>query len=195
VPLSVVFYGIGQKAERHKSGRSTRPLRLEFCEHDVRAAYDHWRRAVGVSRLGDSGQSPVAEDDAKRRPSLVKHLERSIDRLVRASGRADLPDAFRDRADAIVGALSAIQGRAKGAKGDAREEMLRELAALDERLASAIRAAADAPVVVRARQDAAAELAPYRGRLEPDAWQRSVDLGVDRLLREQFGLPTLSFES
>jgi hypothetical protein len=48
IPLAIVYRGIEQKAERHRAGRSKRPLRLEFCEHDVRALYDDWRRAVGA---------------------------------------------------------------------------------------------------------------------------------------------------
>jgi len=45
IPLSVVFRGIELKAERHRSGSAARPLRIEFCEPDVRALYDDWRRA------------------------------------------------------------------------------------------------------------------------------------------------------
>ena len=39
--------------------------------------------------------------------------------------------------------------------------------------------------------DAAAELASYRARLAPDAWTRSVELTVDRFLRDRLGLPWL----
>src|SRR6187397_659579 len=45
IPLSVVFHGIDRKAERHARGSARRALRLEFCESDVRAAFEHWRRA------------------------------------------------------------------------------------------------------------------------------------------------------
>jgi hypothetical protein len=48
VPLSAVFRGIERKAERRAAAESTRPLRLEFCEGDVTAVFDAWRRAIGV---------------------------------------------------------------------------------------------------------------------------------------------------
>ncbi len=48
IPLSVVCRGIEMKNERHRAGASRRPLRIEFCEGDVRALYDSWRRAVGL---------------------------------------------------------------------------------------------------------------------------------------------------
>ena len=40
IPMAVVFRGIEQKAARHRTGRSKRPLRLEFCEGDVRTLYE-----------------------------------------------------------------------------------------------------------------------------------------------------------
>ena len=49
VPLSIVYRGIDDKAERHREGAARRPLRIEFCESDVRALYDRWRRAIGLS--------------------------------------------------------------------------------------------------------------------------------------------------
>ena len=46
IPLSVVRQGIDMKSERHKAGRSTRPLRLEFCEGDVQAVYADWKLSL-----------------------------------------------------------------------------------------------------------------------------------------------------
>jgi hypothetical protein len=195
VPLSIVFHGMSQKAERHKAGRSTRPLRLEFCEDDVIAAYRDWRRAVGIGPIADTAEPPGAEVETKRHPSLPKHLDRSIDRLVRAIGRTDIADAFRDRLEVLVGALSTMRDKAKGLRGPLRDEFVRELAALDLDLASALRECAGAALLDRAHADTVAELAAYQRRLAPDAWQRTVDLGVNRLLREHFGLPVLTFDS
>ena len=194
VPLSIVFHGMNAKAERHKAGRSTRPLRLEFCEHDVRAAYDQWRRAVGISRLGESageGVTDVAEPP-KKHGVLTKHLDRVIDRLVRAGSRADVSDVFRDGTDPIIRALSEMRDKAKGARGSARDEMAAALASLDADLMRITRATADSALVERFRADATAELAAYRDRLTQDAWTRSLELGVDRLLRDHFGLPTVT---
>ena len=54
MPLSVVFRGIDLRAERHRAGKSRRPLRIEFCEADVRDLFDGWRRAVGLPRATDA---------------------------------------------------------------------------------------------------------------------------------------------
>ena len=195
VPLSIVFHGMTEKAARHRAGRSTRPLRLEFCEDDVRAAYDAWRRAVGISRVEHASWAAAdPAETSKRHPSLTKHLDRAIERLVRVGGRLDLPDGFRDEIDRGVQRLSLMREDAKGARGPAREGLAAELPAFDEALMMAARAAAGASTVDRIRKAASDELGPYRGRLTPEAWARSVELGVDRLLREHFALPTLVFE-
>src|SRR5262249_40892722 len=85
VPLSIVYRGIELKAERHRAGRSKRPLRLEFCDIDVREVFDGWRRAVGISAAAIASESAASEPESDRKPpSAVKHLDRAIERLGRA---------------------------------------------------------------------------------------------------------------
>ena len=98
MPLSVVAHGIDLKAERHRAGRSTRPLRLEFCEADVREVYTRWRRSVGLSGL--PAPAPEGTDDAAetaKRPSLSRQLDRALDKLSRVAGRLDLAERFATR--------------------------------------------------------------------------------------------------
>ena len=45
------------------------------------------------------------------------------------------------------------------------------------------------PIVAEVRREAESELAGYRGRLSPPAWQHAVTANSDRLLRERYGLP------
>ena len=105
VPLSVVFRGIDNKVDRHRRGKSTRPLRIEFCAGDVRAVFDQWRRAVGLDLTGmtppaiDGATDERAEEPAAKTPALGRHLDRVVDKLSRAIGRDDLPPVVRDDAD------------------------------------------------------------------------------------------------
>jgi hypothetical protein len=205
VPLSVVFRAIDDKADRHRAGASTHALRIEFCEADVRDAFRRWRRAVGVAPASDDGAAPdgqpgspddssVARDTAARRPSLAKHLERVIDRLSRLAGRMDLADVLRDLAAAHLDALSAIQTEARGARGANRDALVARLGPLDRALIEAARAALSAAELEAFRREAEAELDRYRQRIAPEAWQRAVDVTVDRLLRERVGLPVMTLE-
>lgn len=205
VPLSAVYRGIDMKTDRHREGQARRPLRIEFCENDVRSVFDNWRRAVGLTTgaffgpagpAGPEGTDGPAGPDAPvgpepKRPSLTRQLDRAIDRLSRVGGRLELPSGLRDVCDRVLQELVDMRNRAAKVRGDAREELLSRLPGLDADLAEAVRAFAPdalrAPVV----SEAEADLAPYRGRLTGEAWQRSMDVTIDRLLRDRLGLPVL----
>jgi hypothetical protein len=195
VPLSVVFRGIERKAERRAAAGPGRPLRLEFCEGDITAVFDAWRRAVGLSGKTQTeateGTEATESHGSKRKASLSKHVERALDRLSRAIGRDDWPDGLRVDADRILVALAGIREAARTARGPARDELAEQLRGLDADIATAAAAAAPAPLLAGLRADAEQELAPFRGRLAGDAWRQSVTITVDRLLRDRLGLPTL----
>jgi hypothetical protein len=197
VPLSIACYGIDQKAERHRAGSSKRPLRIEFCDVDVQEAFARWRRAVGVTSgasdaSADSDGPAPAEALERRRPSLTKELDRAADRLVRAAGRMETPPSLRDALGGVLDAVVDLREKAKKRRGSDRDALLPALAELDAALRQAARAATADLTGVRA--EAENELGPYRRRLAADAWERSVSAGVDRLLRERYGLPTLDLE-
>lgn len=212
IPASVVLRGIELKAERHRLGNSTRPLRLEFCEADVREVYRNWRRAVGLlgNEGGESGEA-IAEDAAaggagqdadsdsqedqkdrkERRPSLTRHLDRAVDRMSRAMSRADLPDDLREALDLVLQELVELREVARKARGPIREEIAQRLQLLDDQLAARLQSFAPTAILESVRREAESELAHYRGRLSRDAWPRAVDANADRLLRDRYGLPTL----
>lgn len=195
VPLSVVFRGIERKAERRALGRPGRPLRLEFCDGDVTAIFDAWRRAIGVGGAVTGADAGDAEkpgsDGPTRKPSVGKHLDRAINRLSRAMGRVDWPDTLRDDADRVLAAVAGIRDEARAARGAARDGLTERLQTLDAELSAAAADAAPAALVAEVTADAERDLAPFRGRLAGDAWRRSLGVTIDRLLRDRFGLPTL----
>jgi hypothetical protein len=192
VPLSIVYRGIDMKAERHRDGQARRPLRIEFCESDVRAVFENWRRAIGMSAsvaaVPDGADG--AGGDAKL-PSLSRHLDRAIDRLSRIGGRLDLPVELRDACDRVLQELAEMRAVARTLRGAARGDLIARLAPLDAQLAEAARRHAPDALRAPAAAQALADVAPYRGRLSGDAWQRSLDVTTDRLLRDRLGLPLL----
>lgn len=194
VPLSVVIHGIDLKAERHRAGRSTRPLRLEFCEADVRQVFTRWRRAVGLAGTASPTEVGAESQPAEKRPSLSRQVDRALDKLSRAAGRLDLPDAFREAVGQAISELSGIRDRARTTRGEARTGLTARLPAIDAALIHAGRDAIGADVLARLRGDAETDLSSYRTRLAGDVWHRSVDRALDQLVRDQLGLPTLSFD-
>jgi hypothetical protein len=191
IPLSVVSRGIDLKADRHRLGNARRPLRIEFCDADVRDVYEQWRRAVGLPRgEGPADASPGSA--TPKRPTLSRHLDRVIDRLGRVAGRLDLPGPFLDAVGSLLQDLSGLQEAAKGARGHARDELAARLDSIDDRLIAAARAAAGAELLSMLAVEAAAELAPFRERLSPDAWRQATQATVDRFLRDRYGLPSIT---
>jgi len=206
IPLSVVRRGIDLKADRQRAGeagtatppaRPRRPLRIEFCEADVRDVYDSWRRAVGLASVpeedGVSGE--VASDDRtprkSRQPSLAKHLDRAIDRLARIAGSFDRPESLRDAAARVVEDLSLLRQSTKGARGSERDAAQSRLAEIDRALVAAAREAVPPADLALLAAEAERELQPFRARLPIDAWQHALDATVTRLLRDRLGLPVL----
>ena len=192
VPLSVVFRGIEQKAARHTQGASRRPLRIEFCEADVRELFEAWRRATGISTGGpDTPDGGRAEEPTRRSPT--KAIDRAIERLGRLAGRLDLPEDFRDAVSHAIEKLSSVREGLARSRGTARDPWLAQLAPIDQDLMAQARRVVDAALVRDLTAQAEREMAPYRERLAPEAWQRAVTVTVDRGVRTHLGLPALEW--
>jgi len=193
IPLSVVRRGIDFKAERHRAGQAKRPLRIEFCEADVRRVYDGWRRAVGLGGRAavPSGTEAASTAEEPRRPSLSRHLDRVADRLTRTAGRLDVPASVRETVAALLAEVTGLRDAAKKARGEAREAIAAQLGPLDARLMSGARAAMPADLRASLERDAARDLIAYRDRLPADRWDQAISATVDRLLRDHWGLPAI----
>lgn len=190
VPLTVVRDGIDRTAERaaRRTSPRRRPVQIEFCAADVVAAFDQWRRAVGVAvRAPES--APAAT-----RGTLAAHLERVsrqlTAQLLGAGGGAGLRAAI----EAALPEVSEIAAVAASARGAARETLVMRLGEIDAALVDA--AAGDlAPARLHAlHEEAERELAPFKTRLDPDAWTTAVRAARARAVRLALGLPAVGFE-
>jgi hypothetical protein len=192
VPIKVACAGIDRYFERYyRQGPRRRPVKIDFCEADILDVFDEWRRAVGVAATA-SADAPAAGPRA-RGASLPAHLERVVLRLTSARAGGSLGvefDALIDRASAE---LDAARAKAGGLRGDARQELLNRLAALDAELLQQARSTIDAAAFEAMARDADAELAGFRAGMPADAFARAHDAAVNRLLREHFKLPTIAF--
>jgi hypothetical protein len=201
VPVKVACSGIDRYFERYyRKGPRRRPVRIEFCEADVLDAFDDWRRAVGVTASvaatepASGGDEQGDAEAARRRGSLAAHVERSIAVLtaLRASGQH--AHVFSETLDHVCRELDLVQPVAKRARGAAREAALSQLAALDQKLLTAVMESADEAVRTGAQAEARQALAPFRDRMTPDAYQRACAAAVERHIRLHFGLPTIAFD-
>jgi hypothetical protein len=196
IPLKVAYEGIDRYFERYyRKGPRRRPVKIDFCDADVLDAFDDWRRAVGVTHAAPARPSDDGEagDRTSRGPSLPAHLERVVMRLTAARASGRLGDAFDGLVDRVAQELDAARAESRGLRGDARQELIARLDALDAELVAAVRASMDAAVIAEVAREAAEELASFRQRMTPEAFAKALDGAVVRLVRERFGLPTITF--
>jgi hypothetical protein len=194
VPLKVAFQGIDRYFERYyRQGPRRRPVRIDFCDADVRDVFDQWRRAVGVVTRPDGGESIDAESASNRRASLPAHLERAALRLTSARATG----AVGPEADTVIDRLAQELDSARaanGLRGEARRAAIVRLAALDDELMELVRASVNEAARANVEREADDELAAFRGSMPEAAYQRARAAAVDRLIRQRLGLPVLTYE-
>lgn len=192
VPLTIAFRGIDQYCERYYAkGPRRRPVRIEFCEADILDLFDGWRRAVGVTAAPDAGANDAS---TVRRDSLPAHIERIITRLTGARAGARRSEGFHRLVDDAVRELDRIRPGAKQARGDDRRALIDRLAELDRALVGAAAAELGEPRAAALRAEAEAEIAPFAIRMSADARSRAVSVAFERLVRDEVGIPVLTFE-
>ena len=197
IPPSVVCRAIDRTYARYYAkGPKRRPVRIEYCKADVLDLFDEWKRAVGMGARrspDDDGDDARPVSVGRRRP-LVTHIDQVITRLGawRASGAR--PAGIGARVAAIIRELDAARDGARGARGEARGQLVARLGDLDRELLDNARRDADAMLRKRLRSEAERDLAPFRERMPRAAFQQAVDASADRLLIEHFELPRLSYD-
>ena len=192
VPLKVAFRGIDQYCDRYYAkGPRRRPVRIEFCEADILDLFDGWRRAVGVPRV-DVGRA--AEEPSSKKPALARHVERAVARLTSLRAGDARSATFGERVDAVVRRLDQLGADARGTRGDARDALVEKLRSLDDDLMNAAREEASRELTAALGTEADAELAPFKERMPGTEFARAHTAAVDRLLREAFDLPLLTYD-
>jgi hypothetical protein len=195
VPLKVAQAGIDRYFERYyRKGPRRRPVRIEFCEADVLDAFDDWRRAVGVTGVvPDATGGPDVEEPAatpRRRKSLASQIEAALARLTVLRGSDKAGPVLGQALDEAVRGLDALQPEAGRARGDARDELMRRVAVIEEQLAAAAVSALDPAERAALEREADAELEPFRARMPDEAYRQSRRQSLRRLVREHFGIPS-----
>lgn len=197
VPLKVAHAGIDRYFERYyRKGPRRRPVKIDFCEADVRDVFDEWRRATGITAAArtDLPESPSASVGARRKgPSLPEHLERVLLRLSSLRATSVLGEDADPLVDRVAAELDAARHAGAALRGDARKALIARLAELDEELIAHVRGSGDPALIRAVAEEAAADLAAFRDRMSPDALASAIDAAAARLLRQRLGLPVVSF--
>ena len=114
-------------------------------------------------------------------------------RLTTLIARPDTTTSLTDTLEDLLNELEGMGLEARRARGDVRARLVDRLEMLDQRLLDSVRAAEPAERGRELRQQAEAELAPFRERMEPSVFDEAVLRTADRLLTERLGLPQIRY--
>lgn len=204
VPFKVACRGIDRYFERYYAkGPRRRPIRVEFCEADVLDVFDEWRRAVGIGMAGSPPASPVLEGpsppdaagEAQHKPgqSLRAHLDRVVTRLTDLQARGGLAPGVEVFIEHLIERLGKDRESSRSLRGEARRAYLAGLERLDGQLIDEARTATLPETLAALREEAAEELAGFRSRMPPEAYERAVDAATTKLLRDRLKLPAIAY--
>jgi hypothetical protein len=113
-------------------------------------------------------------------------------RLSEARARGTLGPAFDALIDRAAAELEVARTRTGGVRGEARQELVARLAALDADLLEAAWASLDEPSRLEIARAADEELSAFRAGMTPDAFADALQRAIARLVRQRFGLPSSS---
>ena len=200
IPVKVAVGGIDRYFERYyRKGPRRRPVKIDFCDSDVRDLFDEWRRATGVTAGAVAGEADVSthagdatpEPTRRKGPSLPDHLERVLTRLSSLRVTGVLGDGADPIVDAVSTELDRARARSAGLRGDDRKALLERLERLDDDLLAFASASVAEDVTVAARTDAAESLAPFRATMGAEAYAEAMTRALGQALRSRLGLPVI----
>ena len=179
IPLAAVLQGIDAAfdkydARRHKA-RVRRINGLAYCAQEVMAAVEAMQEAA----VGATPAKPGAAEQGFEQERIAAHLEVAAQQLS-AAGQAELADRLR----ALAGDVSS--------KMPQLEELEQCLTVLEQKLFALVLTTTPEAELLALRQQAAAELAPYRSRMPAMQIRQVEHQFLHKRLLEKFNLPRLS---
>ena len=188
IPLEAVLRGIDSAFDkyeaRQKRGNMRKVNGLAWCAQSVMEASEELREAAA----GATKQPQEAESQGFEHERVALHLEAAAQAL---AGAGIAPEACAATAKRL-GELAAEVRADQGPASHDLEALERTLTVLEEKLFAALTAAAPEDLLVRLKEHAARELAPYKSRMGVVQLRQVEHQFVTKQLLVHYGLPRLS---
>ena len=189
VPLEAVLRGIDDAFDKYDAralrakARVRKVNGLAWCAQSV-------LEAVTTMQESDAGTPAVetAVESGFETERVARYLEGNAQRVEAVR----LPAAADELRKQIVGRLQELASTVRDGKGGGLEELDRTLTVLEERLFGALMSIIPEDDLVRLREQAARELAPYRGKMQAVQIRQVEQQFLQKRLLEARGLPRLS---
>ena len=181
IPLAAVLQGIDAAFDKYNARKNKARVRrvngLAYCAQEVISAMDAMQEAA----VGAKPARPSTEEQGFEQERIAAHLEGAALQLRNAEG-----------------GMGEIADRLRVLAGDARiqlpqlEELEQSLTVLEEKLFAILLTSTPEAELLALRQQAAAELAPYRSRMPAMQIRQVEQQFLHKRLLEKFNLPRLS---
>jgi hypothetical protein len=183
IPLAAVLQGIDAAFDKYDARKNKARLRrvngLAYCAQEVISAMDAMQEAA----VGAAPARPSTAEQGFEQERIAAHLEAAAQQLRNAPQSGSLAE--------IAGRLQVLAADAR-AKLPHLEELEQSLTVLEEKLFAILLTNTPENELVALRQQAAAELAPYRSRMPAMQIRQVEQQFLHKRLLEKFNLPRLS---
>jgi hypothetical protein len=179
IPLAAVLQGIDASFDKYDARKNKARVRrvngLAYCAQEVISAMEAMQEAA----VGAGPARPGTAEQGFEQERIAAHLEAAAEQL-KTVGHTEIADRLQSLAQDVKRTLPHL------------EELEQSLTVLEEKLFAIILSTAPETELLALRQQATAELAPYRSRM-PTMQIRQVERQfLHKRLLEKFNLPRLS---
>ena len=183
VPLEAVLRGIDAAFDKHEAKKQrVRGKKINGLAWTAQAVMEAAEAAVDAAT--GTYQKPEAEQDTGFEQGRVAAWLQANAAAVEAAGG--------EQGAAVSARLRELAGGLAAGESAEMEELDRTLTVLEEKLFFAVRAEASEEELVRLREQADRELAPYRGKMGPVQIKQVREQFLQKRLLAARGLPRLS---
>jgi hypothetical protein len=183
IPLAAVLQGIDAAFDKYDARKDKARVRrvngLAYCAQEVISAMNAMREAA----VGAAPARPSSADQGFEQERIAAHLDGAAQQLRNAPQSGSLAE--------IAERLQALATDVR-AKLPHLEELEQSLTVLEEKLFAVLLTSTPETELLAVRQQAAAELAPYRSRMPAMQIRQVEQQFLHKRLLEKFNLPRLS---
>jgi hypothetical protein len=190
IPLEAALRGIDAAFDKHeaqpKRGHKRRINGLAWCAQAVMIAAEELREASA----GAAPEPAESRESGFEHERVAAHLEAAANALDGTKIAVDACAATALRLRELADEVRSPQS--ENAAGHDLERLELELTVLEEKLFNSLRAAAPAELLVKLKEHAKCELAPYRSRMGVVQLRQVEHQFETKMLLVEYGLPRLS---
>src|SRR5580704_1316195 len=191
IPLEAVLRGIDNAFDKHdakalrSSGRTRKVNGLAWCAQSVMEAVE---QALDASIGASPAAGAEAAESGFETERVSHYLEQNAD-VIEAAALGFPADAM---ATEVAGRLRALAVGVRAEPARSLEELDRTLSVLEEKMFAALLTSAPEEELVALREQAARELAPYRGKMQAVQIKQVQQQFLQKRILEARKLPRLS---